>query len=84
MCLEPVTCNENHENISHSLIPSGRRYRELRPVVDVVAVGGSLEQSVHPVLETVQQLVLEYRQMVWGVQGGLGWTTNSLKYDILW
>ena len=48
----------------------GRRDGELGPVVDVVAVRGALEQPVQPVVEAVQQLVLEDGEVVGGVQQG--------------
>lgn len=33
--------------------------RPVRPIVDVVAHGGALKETVHPVTETLQQLLLK-------------------------
>ena len=68
-------------SLVRSCVKISRRNWKLRPVVDVIAVSRAFEEAVQPVLESVQELVLEDRQIVRFVQDR-NFRLNSLSFDI--
>merc|ERR1712107_389249 len=49
-------------------VPGRGRYGKFWPVVDMVPISGSFKKTIHPVLQPVKKLVLEYGKMVGAVQ----------------
>jgi len=49
-------------------VPGRGRYGKFWPVVDMVPISGSFKKTIHPVLQPIKKLVLEYGKMVWAIQ----------------